>query len=208
MQATPAERKQQLAQLAAMGVAIPEDFRREMAMAGDWQTLSERPVYSDGFKKEEDREDVKPNNLNIGVRKRKFEGQEEEEEAGEVVVKRGWGSTTRTYGGAGEDDLDSLIEQSNLVRRRDAGQQNMGPGKVGEPSTVPPGEVASAREEAIEPLPEVPSIKKEESTEIGDTLTTAPEHGVIEPPVIKTEDDPIGAGIVFKKRKPKQIRQN
>ena len=207
MQATPAERKQQLAQLAAMGVAIPEDFRREMAMAGDWQTLSERPVYPDGFKKEEDGEDVKPNNLNIGVRKRKFEGEEEEQEAGEVVVKRGWGSTTRTYPGEGEDDLDALIGQTNLVRRRDAGQQNLGRGKVGEPSTVQPGEVASAREEAIEPLPEVPSIKKEESTEGGGALVTAPEHGVIEPPVIKTEDDPIVAGIVFKKRKPKQIRQ-
>ncbi|KAJ9647885.1 hypothetical protein H2199_001661 [Coniosporium tulheliwenetii] len=83
-QATPEERKRQAAQLAEMGVAIPEEFRREMAMVGDWQVTAERPVFP-GVKKEEEDEDVKPEALNIGVRKRKFEGQEEVEEAGETV---------------------------------------------------------------------------------------------------------------------------
>ena len=86
-QATPADRKRQLAQLAEMGVAVPEDFRREMAMAGDWQTTSERLVYDNDFVKKEDGDDVKADGLNIGVRKRKFEGLEEEAEAGETVVR-------------------------------------------------------------------------------------------------------------------------
>ncbi|KAF1814332.1 hypothetical protein P152DRAFT_413039, partial [Eremomyces bilateralis CBS 781.70] len=35
-QATTEERKRQMAQLAEMGVAVPEEFRGEMAMAGEW----------------------------------------------------------------------------------------------------------------------------------------------------------------------------
>ena len=45
-----------------MGVAIPEEFRREMAMAGDWQTLSERAIYDD-VKEDEHRKDFKLNGL-------------------------------------------------------------------------------------------------------------------------------------------------
>ena len=54
-QATAEDRKRQMAQLAALGVAVPEDYRREVAMVGDWQAVSQRPIYSDAaaVKKEE-----------------------------------------------------------------------------------------------------------------------------------------------------------
>ncbi|KAA6406924.1 MAG: hypothetical protein FRX48_09222 [Lasallia pustulata] len=206
-QATPAERKQQMAQLAAMGVAVPEEFRREMAMAGDWQMLSERPIYSEGLKKEEDDEDVKPNSLNIGVRKRKFEGQEEEEEAGEMVMRRGWGSTTRTYPGEGEDDLDTLLERTKAVRRRDGALQDAGLGNEKEtPADLPerPQSTAGAIED---PPSNMPVIKTEESTLGESDLTAAPEQGLTDTPAIKTEGNSMGSGVVFKKRKPKHIRQ-
>ena len=196
-----------MAQLAAMGVAVPEEFRKEMAMAGDWQMLSERPIYSEGLKKEEDDEDVKPNNMNIGVRKRKFAGQEEEEKAGEMVVRRGWGSTTRTYPGEGEDDLDTLLERTKVVPRRDGALLDAGLGNEKEtPADLleRPQSTASGIEETP---PNVPVIKTEESTLGESDLTAAPEQGLTDTPVVKTEDNSMGSGVVFKKRKPKHIRQ-
>ena len=85
-------------------------------MAGEWTVQSQRIVENggeidEGFKKEEEDDDDKKKVLNVGVRKRKHEGQEEEEEAGEKVVRKGWGSTTKAYPGAnGDDDLDALLQ--------------------------------------------------------------------------------------------------
>ncbi|SLM33522.1 Zinc finger, U1-type [Lasallia pustulata] len=205
-QTTPAERKQQMAQLAAMGVAVPEDFRRELALAGDWQTLSERPVNSKALKKEEDDDDVKPSNLNIGVRKRKFEGEEEEEEAGESVLRRGWGSTKRTFSCDGEDDLDTLLERTRVVRRRDEALRDAGSGDAKETSLdLPERRIAST--EGMKESPKGSTIKEEESMGFSLDLAAAPEHGLIDAPVFKTEDDSVGSGVVFKKRKPKHLRQ-
>lgn len=204
-QATPAERKQQLAQLAAMGVAVPEDFRREMAMAGDWQTVSERPV-NEGVKKEEDAKDVKPSTsgigpavVNIGVRKRKYEGQEEEEESDERVVRKGWGSTTRTYPGADEDiDLDALLggtkTASNTATRQPSPASALDGASINDTKPIARAEDG--------PLPGMPSIKKEVSDS---PLAAHPSHEGTHILSINTEEP--SAGIVFKKRKPKQIRQ-
>lgn len=194
-----------MAQLAALGVAVPEDFRREMAMAGDWQTLSERPVFSESETKVRD-EDVKPNNLNIGVRKRKFEGQGEEEEVGETVVRRGWGSAMRAYPGDVEDDLDGLLERTNVVRRRDEALQDVGSSKVKQtPAELP--ERLPASTEGMEESTNVPAIKKEEPVRVSPDLPTAPEHDLTDASMVKAEDDLLGSGVVFKKRKPKHIRQ-
>lgn len=195
-----------MAQLAAMGVAVPEDFRREMAMAGDWQTLSERAIYSEDVKKEDD-EDVKPNNLNIGVRKRKFKGQEEEEEAGHPVVRRGWGSTARIYPDDTDDDLDTLLQRTKILRRRDGASRDAGSGDAKEsPADLPerPKFGVGGMEES---RPEASAIKKEESAWSGPDLAAATEYGLSDSPVVKTEDDPNDSGMVFKKRKPKHIRQ-
>lgn len=187
-----------MAQLAAMGVAVPEDFRRELAIAGDWQTLSERPVNSKGLKKGEDDDDVKPSNLNIGVRKRKSEGEEEEEEAGETVLRRGWGSTTRTFPCEGEDDLDFLLERTRVVRRRDEALRDVGSGDAKETSLdLPERHIAST--EGMEVSPEGPTVKEEESTGFTLDVAAAPKH--------RTEDDSVGSGVVFKKRKPKHLWQ-
>ena len=191
-----------------MGVAVPEDFRREMAMAGDWQTMSERPVY-ENVKKEEDRKDTKPfttgdkpQGLNIGVRKRKYEGQEEEDEARDRVVRKGWGSTTRTYPGAGADvDLDTLLngtisKQEPLASKdKTVSQPSEQPAEVGQLHSTTKEETASS----------VPSIKKEDS--INAIPITAPHQDDSETPSTKQDDEP-AVGIVFKKRKPKQIRQS
>lgn len=97
------DQKRQWAQLAEMGIAIPEHARSEMAMAGDWQTIS-RNVQLEPEEQTDDK-------LNVGIRKRKFEDDEDREEAGRTVARRGWGSTTRTYPGSKpvDNDLSALL---------------------------------------------------------------------------------------------------
>ncbi len=207
-QATPADRKRQLAQLAEMGVAIPEDFRREMAMAGDWETTSEMLVYANDFMKKEEPEDVKPGGLNVGVRKRKFEGQEEEEEAGEAVVRKGWGSTIRAYPGMGDDDgdLNTLLKSTKRSTRGDEDLQNLGSAHLSRPCQSD----NHATTNESRPDLDAPAIKDEESTDFGgvpDSILS--EAANLEAPSesLKQEEDPPDSGVIFKKRKAKSIRQ-
>ena len=203
-QATPADRKKQLAQLAELGVAVPEDFRKEMAMVGDWQTTSERLIY-DTVKKEEDGGDVKPEGLNIGVRKRKFEGQEEEEEAGETVVRRGWGSTVRAYPGQEDDkDLDALLMTTKVLKREEGDVEGKpAPGSFSRAGRV----IDQSAEQASLIAANGQRIKREESSENEVLPETMPEKHGVEAPAMKQEDDAAAMGVVFKKRKAKPIRQ-
>ncbi|KAK5163010.1 hypothetical protein LTR04_002828 [Oleoguttula sp. CCFEE 6159] len=184
-QATAEDRKKQLKQLAEMGVAVPDEFRKEMAMAGDWHTVSVTPLgfggsasSRGGIKKEED-EDIKPSAINIGVRKRKFEGQEEAEEAGDTMVRKGWGTTFKSYAASKDDsvDIEALLSGSA------------------------PGQ------DHVLPADFVPTIKKEESEEGVAFAVAAPDMNVVAAPV-KTEDRPPGTGIVFKKRKAPKVPKN
>ena len=200
-QATPADRKKQLAQLAELGVAVPEDFRKEMAMVGDWQTTSETPIY-ETVKKEEGTEDVKPEGLNVGVRKRKFEGQEEEEEAGKVVARRGWGSTIRTYPGAAgdeEDDLDALLNTTKTIKRP-VDNANL---VLSESRTENEEQQEIAKESGSTA---VPSLKREESSNPGIPDLLPNEGNARSDTVLKREDQATEPGILFKKRKAKPIR--
>ena len=205
--ATPAQRKQNLAQLAEMGVAIPEDFRKEMAMAGEWHTISEIPIHEDGISKRE-MEDRKPDMLNVGVRKRKHEGQEDEEEDGEILVRRGWGSSTRSYPGLnerGEDDLDLLLGKTRVNTGRSGVEykKTSGENKSQDPTFV---EEQIKREIAHSPL-EGPVVKKEDPGGIGIPLPLFPSHSLLEDTTIKAENGSLEPEILFKKRKPKPIRQ-
>jgi hypothetical protein len=98
------DRKRQLAELAALGVAVPDDYRKEVAMIGDWEVVSQK-VVGEGSGDQP---------LNVGVRKRKIDEEEEEARiAGETITKKkGWGQTFKRFpgskGGAGTD-LDALF---------------------------------------------------------------------------------------------------
>jgi len=106
-----ADQKRQWAQLAEMGIKVPDEVRAEMAMAGDWQVVSQRTV--------DDPSAAEP--LSIGVRKRKYEGQEEEEEekkeAGETVARRGWGAAMKRYPREDTSDLDALLAGTMALKR-------------------------------------------------------------------------------------------
>lgn len=205
-QATPADRKRQLAQLAEMGVAIPEEFRREMAMAGDWQYLTERPV-SETLKTENGSEDHKNDGLNVGVRKRKYEGQEEEEQAGEIIARKGWGSTTRTYPDTAklDDDLDFLLgnnplrgrigEESNS--RFDRKENVLQESAVGEDHM---------NERISQPKSDAPLIKSEDLEVDENPQVKVYNLGPPDDSDIKREGISSEPGIMFKKRKAKPMR--
>lgn len=205
-QASVAERKQQLAQLADLGVAIPDEFRKEMAMAGDWETLSERPIYESRFMKEED-VDVKPDRLSMGVRKRRYEGQEEDEEAGELVVRKTWGSTFRTHSEAGlngENDLDDLLASTGTKGNR--GRRMGGSTEVPRHSNPEAGSKIEAQGKQDLQSGDEPSIKREDSGEVT-TSMFSPSETNNSTPGFKQEDDASATAVVFKKRKVKPIRQ-
>ncbi|GAB1727028.1 hypothetical protein NU195Hw_g3881t1 [Hortaea werneckii] len=114
-----AQRKKHAEQLAAMGVELPEELKREVTGVGGWQTVSEKVVeeeqpwsLSDIKNEEDSKEDVR-DAISRGVRKRKPEGDEDEEEA--APARKAWGSKFRQYPGAAsegngeEEDLDALL---------------------------------------------------------------------------------------------------
>ncbi|KIX04991.1 uncharacterized protein Z518_05863 [Rhinocladiella mackenziei CBS 650.93] len=110
---TSADQKRQWAQLAEMGIQIPEQFRAEVAMAGDWKVVSEQPI--------DEPQPEEP--LSVGVKKRKYEGEngdEEEAEAERLGHKRGWGATTKRYPGHEKDDLDDLLSGTMSLKREKA----------------------------------------------------------------------------------------
>ncbi|KAL8701639.1 MAG: hypothetical protein Q9201_004796 [Fulgogasparrea decipioides] len=205
-EATPAERKAQLAKLAEMGVAVPEDFRREMAMAGDWHTIAERPVW-DRWKEEglEDFKNFKPDpTLNIGVRKRKLEGEDEDVNTEAPVSRKGWGSAVRRYpgpGGDGEDDLDALLSNTTVTKQE---KHEDGTGiRLSQPKVEPTQDPNNSRAAELDPKP--PPVKMEESETID--LNSFQNQGPNLETAIKQEDGDAQPAVVFKKRKSKHIEK-
>ncbi|KAL9108871.1 MAG: hypothetical protein Q9227_006402 [Pyrenula ochraceoflavens] len=177
-QATAAERKRQLTQLADMGISIPDEFRADMAMAGDWKTVSVAPVSNE----EENKESVKP--LSIGVRKRKNDDDVEDGGENGAQPERVWGSTTRTYPDKDskiDADIDTLLAGHAKSRERlakPAIKKEDVDGDVG---------VSMKRAAASERVP-APSTKDEEFTDLKGSPNNDPSEG-----------------IVFKKRKSRRV---
>jgi hypothetical protein len=91
-----------------MGVALPDQARGDLAIAGDWKVVSKvvGEVNEDG--------EFKASALNKGIRKRKLDEEEEEQKAaGEMNTKRkGWGHVYKSFPGSkggGDDDVESLL---------------------------------------------------------------------------------------------------
>jgi hypothetical protein len=195
-QVTPSQRKQHLAQLAEMGVAIPDEFRPDMAMAGEWQVTSERIVEPEGEKK--------PESMAIGVRKRALD--EEETEAIEAKKIR-WGSTYRSHQAEeDEGDLDTLLQNTMAKAKAPAVKIEMKvESKEVELLKVEPGVTDN---EATGGLPskleQKPGIKREPSDEANAIPAVNPAPQI---ELQQVRDESRDGGIVFKKRKTKNIRQ-
>ena len=199
-QLTPAEYKQQMAKLAELGVAVPDEYRKEVAMAGDWQVMSEK-ILHENVKKEEEEDDIKPNGLNVGVRKRKLGGQADEEEAVEPTTRRVWGSTLRTFPGTDDEDVDlnALLSITSTKLRGDGSVRRMGDNIM----TTTTDPLVIARTDGS-PTGIVPLFKQEDSA--NDLLTTLPLADSADA-LVRHEIDQEEVAVHFKKRKSKAIRQ-
>lgn len=144
---TMADRKRQMAQLAELGVSLPDECRVEMALPGDWQVVSQTTIQA-----KEEAENSMPSN--VGIHKRKAQGREEkeeEEEEDEELLggrtrsfgkRRAWGSTIKAYPSDSTADLDTLL--SSTVRVQGEGQ----PKSIQvDNDAVKPGEVTHVKEE-------------------------------------------------------------
>ncbi|CAG8126558.1 unnamed protein product [Penicillium nalgiovense] len=188
------DRKKQIAQLAAMGVAIPQEFRADMALAGDWQTTSETVI------------EVKPGlegpTKSVGIRKRKLEGEEEgDEHVPEPIVNKGWGSRMRQYPGAQEEEgLDDLLASTKDIKRT---------------KTFTPKVELDEREAATEPpaptmkTEDDPSKPEAQETNGSATVKTEDSAQTLVEPIVeeKPQSSDAAPGVVFKKRKPKAMRK-
>ncbi|CBX92412.1 hypothetical protein IAQ61_006192 [Plenodomus lingam] len=184
--ATVEDRKRQWDQLAAMGIAVPEAVRGDLAIAGEWKKVSEEvigEVTEDG--------EFKATSLNKGVRKRKIDEEEEEREAaGEIITrKKGWGHKFKAFPGSKEvdDDIESLlrkkevpIDQKQEVKREDS--EGLGVKAEDEDYST------------TKTLHGIPTAEEEEA-QAREATTTVKQEDVAAPTT------PAAPAIVFKKRK-------
>jgi hypothetical protein len=189
------ERKKQIAQLAEMGVAVPEEYRGDMALAGEWQTLSETKV---------DPEALEGAAKSIGVRKRKNDGDEEDDEhIPEPVARQGWGSRMKTYPGAQDEDedLDALLASTKDLKKTKIATPTITKEEPQEQKQEPASGVKT-EDKATDSKPtstDAASQVKKEEPEEASALT---EPAADEKPPVKEATGP-----VFKKRKPKVLRK-
>lgn len=190
---TQAQLKTQREQLAELGVAMPDDFRPEMAMAGEWTVTSTR-VIDDAPKREPAEE--KPETKATGVRKREAtEDEKEEENAVQGLFKkpRRWGRDSRAMPQDEDADLDALLSGSILTK----------PAAEGTPPKEEPFKDEEVKDEPTKEEEDV--VKEEPDTEpSGFTTTFKPE--AIDSKPVKAEaldEEPGPAPVLFKKRKPK-----
>jgi hypothetical protein len=175
--ATVDDRQRQWEQLAALGVALPTAARGDLAIAGDWKTVSEEvvgEVNEDG--------EFKATALNKGVRKRMIDEDEEERKAaGELITKRkGWGHTYKGFPGSkgGDDDIESLLGKK-------APQVETQPEVKEEEEDGVKAEVEEAQTKTLQDIPTAEDAEAEAA----------------DVPVKKEEDAPAAPAVVFKKRK-------
>lgn len=180
--ATVDDRKRQWEQLVAMGITVPEAARGDMAIAGDWKKVSEEVV----GEVDEDGE-FRAVALNKGVRKRKIDEEEEEQEAaGEIITKRkGWGHKFKAFPGSkgADDDIESLLgKKHDRPIQEDVKQENVQDLSV---------KTERGEDTAPKTLRDIPTAEEAES------------HATA--PTAKQDEDasvaPAPPAVVFKKRK-------
>lgn len=206
-----AENKQRLAQLAELGVAVPQEYRGGLALAGEWETVevTARPLRRiepedgtdavDGDDQAEEEDEKKTNGTGTDTetkpdrrvldRKRKFKVELEDDEldgigSGPPAVKRAWTAKQRTYPGLQprtDEDLDDLLSGSLRPRVK----------SDTEPYTAidPPQDVTA----------EIAAIKQE-----AQTLADAADRISSAPPI--SDEDVAPETLLFRPRRPKPMR--
>ncbi|KGO64598.1 Zinc finger, U1-type [Penicillium italicum] len=190
------ERKKQMAQLVAMGVAVPQEFRADMALAGDWETTSETRI--------EVKQGLEGPTKSVGIRKRKLEGEEEGDgHAPEPIVNKGWGSRMRQYPGAPEEEgLDDLFASTKDIKRTKTFTPKVEL-ELDEQETASVQPTPTAKTEDI-----TPKLQAEGTKESIKVKTEEAAQSSVEPVIEeKPQGEDAAPGVIFKKRKPKTLRK-
>ncbi|KAL2018087.1 hypothetical protein VTK56DRAFT_1273 [Thermocarpiscus australiensis] len=196
-QVSQAERQRQLEQLAELGVNIPTELRGTMAMAGEWTVTSTR-VIEDTGKKADSKEPTSTEGRATGV-KRERERTEEEKEQEEAIKglfkkPRKWGIDSKTMPAEEDAELETLLT-GPLVKTKK------------EESFPPEVKTEDGREEAAQD-----DVDKSAKREPSPPIKKEPQEELVGPDVgtaAGTDNTPHAGGpaVMFKKRKPKNIRQ-
>lgn len=214
--ATADDRKRQLAQLAALGVAVPEEFRQENAMPGEWEAsagarntmpLPPRRAVGIALKKEEEQEGEGRFKEEGAVKKEKDADEADNQEEGLTGRKRGvdgeewreqgpskkrpvWGRDVKTYKADVDDDLEALLG-STLIGIQVRRQENDGREAV-----------------MTEPVAKVEDpVVKDEPEDVPLTAISAEQEGTKPEALAAGQEEDSEIGSLFKKRKLKTIRQ-
>ncbi|KAF2686482.1 hypothetical protein K458DRAFT_334230 [Lentithecium fluviatile CBS 122367] len=178
--ATLADRKKQWEQLAAMGIAVPDEARGDLAQTGGWQVVREEVVGEVG----EDGQFKKI--ANKGVHKRKLDEDEEERVVAEEMITkhRGWGRTYKSLpgnGAADDEDVEALFAKAKKPDvKKEEGVE------VKEKEKLKGEEVEGSLQDI--PTAEEAAAGRASSSAVADAL-------------IKKEEDIPTPAVVFKKRK-------
>lgn len=198
-QATAHDLKKQAAQLLELGIGVPDEFRGELAVPGEWQVMNQRVIEPEGVNM--DSKDVTARA--IGVKKREVEV-DEEEEIEKKKARRG--PRYRAYPGMAEEDrdLDALLNQVTApkpeVEPKEEPREAFSSFKQ---EQDPPDAQDAVKQEThggvdIKPDPEQatqgqePALADVPLAEEAPAASVKPEEGI--------------PGVVFKKRKAKNIR--
>jgi hypothetical protein len=186
-QATVEDRKRQMAQLAAMGVAVPEEYRKEMAMVGEWQVVARHEL----SKPKREPEEI----AGSGERKRKFQNEQDDEEEDEEeipAIRKGWGRAFKSFPGSktSNEDIGALLGA---------------PIKLKSEAIEEEGDIDEIKAEGTvkEEQPSDSIVKDEPSEDAIGIDETAP---VIKDDGLSTKEVPPPT-VVFKKRKAKPIKE-
>jgi hypothetical protein len=201
---TAEEKKRQMKELEALGVAMPEEFRGDLALPGEWTVVSveqPKPQLSEKERLQKELAEMRKKELEEAERKRKWDELDHDEK--EI---RSFKIQARTYPGAqaGEADLEALFgKKKGLPKVEPKAETGIGP----KPVTFKVKK-ENADEAEVEKADDGTVIKKEpEESPPGVTIKTEETDDTAVS--IKKEEDtpPAGDGVVFKKRKAKAMRK-
>ncbi|KAK0707987.1 hypothetical protein B0H67DRAFT_589017 [Lasiosphaeris hirsuta] len=200
---TEEERQRQLEQLADLGVNIPTELRGSMALAGEWTVTSTRIVNKSGTGKAADDSAVDEARATGLKREReRTEEEKEQEEAinGLFVKRRRWGVGSKTIPGEEDAELEALLNGPLIVAKKEEGDPSPEIKKEVDQETAAEEVKPKVKEEAET----LPPIKVEYSEEVALGSVDAPKDGVPDPSTAEKTTEPV---VMFKKRKPKNLRQ-
>jgi hypothetical protein len=201
-QVSEAERQKQLEQLAELGVNIPIELRGTMAMAGEWTVTSTRVIENP------DSKELDPASRATGV-KREREPTEEEKEQEEAIKglfkRRKWGVDSKIMPAEDDSELEALLSGPLVKTKKEEDEPEIKTEDTGGEAVQGDGADLAKQEPSSlvkkEPDVEEPGLDATASKESG------PRSAPGGPGVEGTDGAAAGTAVMFKKRKPKNIRQ-